>query len=70
VIKMTGRNGIEAKETTLAQIFSPDFLFEVPIYQRPFIWDSEKFQQLFDDISDAKASGEEQYFLGSILLQE
>lgn len=70
MIKMTGRNGIEAKETTLAQIFSPDFLFEVPIYQRPFIWDSEKFQQLFDDISDAKASGEEQYFLGSILLQE
>lgn len=67
---MTGTNGIEAKEATLGYIFSSNFLFEIPIYQRPFIWDTEKFQQLFDDISDAKASGEQQYFLGSILLQE
>ena len=67
---MSGKNGIEAKESTVGHIFSSNFLFEIPIYQRPFIWDTEKFQQLFDDISDAKASGEEQYFLGSILLQE
>lgn len=65
-----GTNGIEAKETTLGDVFSPQFLFEVPIYQRPFVWDEEKFQQLFDDIADAKESGEQQYFLGSILLQE
>mgnify|MGYP000854768269 CR=1 FL=1 len=67
---MTGKNGIEAKEATLGYIFSPNFLFEIPIYQRPFIWDTEKFQQLFDDIFDARENGEQQYFLGSILLQE
>lgn len=67
---MSGKNGIEAKESTLGYIFSPNFLFEIPIYQRPFIWDTEKFQQLFDDISDAKENEEQQYFLGSILLQE
>ena len=67
---MAGTNGIEAKETTLGDVFSPQFLFEIPIYQRPFVWDAEKFQQLFDDISDARESGEQQYFLGSILLQE
>jgi uncharacterized protein with ParB-like and HNH nuclease domain len=67
---MAGTNGIEAKETTLGNIFSSNFLFEIPIYQRPFVWDAEKFQQLFDDISDARENGEQQYFLGSILLQE
>jgi uncharacterized protein with ParB-like and HNH nuclease domain len=67
---MAGISGIEAKEATIGNVFSPNFLFEIPIYQRPFVWDSEKFQKLFDDISDAREKGEKQYFLGSILLQE
>lgn len=67
---MTVAAGIKAEEASIDKIFSDDFLFEVPIFQRPFIWNSENFEELFDDISTAKDSDEEQYFLGSILLQE
>ena len=61
---------IEAKEVTVSKLFSPDFMFEIPIYQRPLSWSKDNFEQLFEDIYDAMYSNENQYFLGSILLQE
>jgi len=61
---------IEAKEVTVGKLFSPDFLFKIPIYQRPLSWEKDNFDQLFEDIYDAMNSNEKQYFLGSIILQE
>ncbi len=63
-------NEIEAKEVTVAKLFSPDFIFKIPIYQRPLSWERDNFDQLFEDVHDAVISKEKQYFLGSILLQE
>jgi len=61
---------IEAKEVTVGKLFSPDFMFQIPIYQRPLSWESDNFDQLFEDIFDAMTNNERQYFLGSIILQE
>jgi hypothetical protein len=60
---------IEAKEAPLGRLYSPDFLFLVPDYQRPLSWARENFQRLFDDILGALTAREEQYFLGSIILK-
>ncbi|MDH5203876.1 MAG: DUF262 domain-containing HNH endonuclease family protein [Nitrospirota bacterium] len=61
--------GIEAKEIYIKDLLGPKFLFQVPRYQRPFTWQAENFEKLFDDIKDSMESGDENYFLGSIILQ-
>ena len=63
-------NEIEAKEVTVGKLFSPDFMFKIPIYQRPLSWEKDNFDQLFEDILDAINNDQKQYFLGSIILQE
>jgi len=63
-------NKIEAKAVLIANIFSQEFLFKIPFYQRPFSWTFDDFDVLFEDLYDAMNNGEEEYFLGSILIQE
>jgi len=60
---------IEAKEVNIAELLSNKF-FEIPIYQRPFSWSEDNFQDFIEDISDALESGEISYFIGTILLRE
>lgn len=60
---------IEAKEVKVGDLFSPNFMFNIPIYQRNLSWSSEDFDLLFEDIYDAMNNGQNQYFLGSVLLQ-
>ena len=66
----TQRSKIEAKEIRVGDLFSENFMFKVPIYQRPLSWNSDNFDQVFEDINDALNADNEQYFLGSILLRE
>jgi len=65
---------IEAVQIPLRKLFSDEFLFRIPNYQRPYSWGVEQVSQLFNDLYDAltdrKTSGEEhsQYFLGTLIL--
>lgn len=59
---------IEAKEVNVRDLLMNRF-FEIPLYQRPFSWNEDNFQELVEDIKDAIDSGEENYFLGTILLR-
>ena len=61
---------IEADEIKVGRLFSDQFLFSLPIYQRPFSWAEENFENFFEDISNAIEDGLEEYFIGSILLQQ
>jgi uncharacterized protein with ParB-like and HNH nuclease domain len=61
---------IEAKEAKVGQLFSSDFIFEIPIYQRPLSWEKDNFDILFEDIFDSINDDENQYFLGSIIIHE
>lgn len=63
-----------AHEQSLAKIFSDDYVFRIPGYQRPYSWTTEQARELFDDLTDFMQSDggavEEMppYFLGSIVL--
>ena len=60
---------LEASEVPLNKIFSSDFEFHIPDYQRPYSWGTDEARQLLDDLADAlEGAGEEPYFLGSIVL--
>ncbi len=60
---------IKAEEKQLGKIFSDDFVFEIPAYQRPYAWTTEQTGELLDDLLNAvQSDGEADYFLGSIVL--
>ncbi|WP_137698242.1 DUF262 domain-containing protein [Ruminiclostridium herbifermentans] len=62
-------NKIEAKEILVKDLFDSKFLFRVPEYQRQFSWENDNFDQLFEDIKESLESEEDNYFLGSVILQ-
>jgi Protein of unknown function DUF262/Protein of unknown function (DUF1524) len=59
---------IEAHESKLNQIFSDDYAFEIPSYQRPYAWEEQQAQELLTDFIEAMENGDDVYFLGSIVL--
>ena len=60
---------IKAGEQNLNGVFSDEYLFEIPVYQRPYAWDKEQVDDLLDDLLFAmRRDGDEPYFLGSIVL--
>lgn len=65
---------LTAKEQSLAKVFSDDYVFTIPGYQRPYAWGTEQAQELLDDLLAALADAPTQlsdanpYFLGSIVL--
>jgi hypothetical protein len=65
---------LTAKEQSLAKIFSDDYVFTIPGYQRPYAWGQDQAQELLDDLIGALVTAPAQlgeaapYFLGSIVL--
>jgi hypothetical protein len=60
-------------EYPISKIFSPEFDFVIPVYQRPYAWTEEEAGELFDDIQGfmeqlATTGSDDPYFLGSIVL--
>jgi len=70
---------IEAQHLYIKNLFDDDYLFEIPEFQRPFSWEQENFEKLFDDIKSAikdnathfnSLNDYEPYFLGSLIQLE
>lgn len=64
---------IKAGQERLSRVFSDEFAFAIPTYQRPYAWEKEQAEALLDDIlaalKDAISTKEPvTYFLGSIVL--
>ncbi|RSD23870.1 DUF262 domain-containing protein [Amycolatopsis eburnea] len=64
---------IQAAERKVGDIFTDDYHFTIPRYQRPYAWTTEQAGEMFDDLlaaSRAKDSLTEAdpYFLGSIVV--
>ena len=65
---------LSAQQYPLSKIFSDDFKFSIPDYQRPYSWGVEQADELLDDLFDYMTAnpgevGEmPEYFLGSIVL--
>ncbi|MFC7409482.1 DUF262 domain-containing protein [Hydrogenophaga atypica] len=60
---------ISGAEYPLAKIFSSDFDYVIPSYQRPYAWTEVQASELFGDLYDFfSKEKDETYFLGSIVL--
>src|SRR2546428_4753173 len=65
---------IRGSEYPLKKIFSDDFVFTIPPYQRAYAWTTEESEELLQDLLRAMHGEEESidelppYFLGSIVL--
>ncbi|MEL7141936.1 MAG: DUF262 domain-containing protein [Cyanobacteria bacterium J06573_11] len=65
---------INAKDQPLSKVFSDDFAFSIPHYQRPYAWTTEQASELLADVclsleNQPEAPSElPPYFLGSIVL--
>lgn len=65
---------IQGTERPIAKIFSDDYAFTIPNYQRPYAWTNEEASELFDDLLVAMENGNKPikdlnpYFLGSVVL--
>jgi uncharacterized protein with ParB-like and HNH nuclease domain len=65
---------IEGNEYPVMKIFSNDFAFSIPRYQRPYAWTTEHAGELLDDFlsfmgdDDGPIEELDPYFLGSVVL--
>lgn len=60
---------ISGAEYPLSKIFSSDFDYVIPSYQRPYAWTVDQASELFDDLYDFYVrEKKDTYFLGSIVL--
>ncbi|MCY7381841.1 MAG: DUF262 domain-containing HNH endonuclease family protein [Microcoleus sp. CAN_BIN18] len=68
------RVSIKGEEHPIRKIFSDDFVFIIPLYQRPYAWTKEEAGELLEDLLTFLGDGNETidelnpYFLGSIVL--
>uniref|UniRef100_UPI003B5183BE DUF262 domain-containing protein n=1 Tax=Roseovarius indicus TaxID=540747 RepID=UPI003B5183BE len=62
---------IEAAHKKISDVFSKDYAFTIPAYQRPYAWETTQVEELLADLTDAMAPTSKSdgfYFLGSIVL--
>lgn len=53
---------------TIINLFAGPVSYQIPSYQRPYSWDTERVEQLWDDLLSAFEEKAEEYFLGSVIL--
>ncbi len=61
---------ITGKEYRISDIFTSKFEYHIPSYQRPYAWEKDQAETLFDDLLDfyKNQPQDDNYFLGSIVL--
>lgn len=60
---------IQASEKPILKVLCDDYVLRVPVYQRPYAWESEHVEKLVDDLLYALGGGDDElYFLGSVVL--
>lgn len=62
---------IEAAHKKISEVFSKDYAFTIPSYQRPYAWETTQVEELLTDLTDAmgpESKSDGFYFLGSIVL--
>lgn len=63
------RQLLRAAEINLGKLFTNDFDFVIPEYQRPYTWGIDETLQLLSDLTSAlDRDTDEPYFLGSVVL--
>lgn len=62
---------LEASLLSVGMLFDDvDAKYTIPIYQRNFAWGTEQIEQLISDVHDAMTDGDDNYFLGNLIVTE
>lgn len=56
----------QPKKTSIQELFSGENRFEIPKYQRPYVWGKNECKTLFEDI----ISNGDEYFIGAVIAVE
>lgn len=59
---------LTAKQQTISEIFSENWQYIIPSYQRPYSWDIQECEQLWEDLINVFENDEKDYFIGNIIL--
>lgn len=59
-------NELKPELLTVRELFSDNYL--VPVYQRNYAWRAEQIEQLISDIQDSVVEGQDDYFLGNLVV--
>lgn len=62
---------IEAAHKRVSEVFSKEYAFSIPAYQRPYAWETTQVEELLTDLLEAmspESKSDGFYFLGSIVL--
>lgn len=60
----------DSKLISLAEIIDAKYLFNIPIYQRLYVWGSDQIKVLLDDLVAACEVGKDVFYLGGALVIE
>ena len=60
---------MEATKLMIHQVFTSSRLFEMPFFQRAYVWDEPQRERLLEDV-ESVSRGEGDYFMGSIVLKQ
>ena len=61
---------IDANKVIFQKIFSEDFWFVIPEYQRSYVWQTDNISELVEDLYFAfQNKPDSDYFLGSLVLK-
>jgi hypothetical protein len=61
---------IDSTLITLKEVEEKQFFFNIPIYQRLYVWEEEQIKTLLEDIETAFSDGKELFYLGGVLVVE
>ena len=59
-------NELKPELLTVSELFTDNYL--VPVYQRNYAWRAEQIEQLISDIQDSVVEGQDDYFLGNLVV--
>lgn len=60
---------MKANDLFLLKVFSTHTVFEIPYYQRAYVWQEENWKRFLEDMEDITAIGKP-YFIGSLILKQ
>lgn len=60
---------MKANDLFLLKVFSTHTVFEIPYYQRSYVWEEENWKRFLEDMENI-SSVEKPYFIGSLILKQ
>lgn len=60
---------MKANDLFLLKVFSTHTVFEIPYYQRAYVWEEENWKRFLEDMENISAT-EKPYFIGSLILKQ